>query len=50
MTKRNYIITNDKSLKGKHTNPQLDKIKNITNPKKDIIEKEKAEWEEKHKK
>ena len=48
MTKRNYNITLDKSLKGKH---KINiKSKNIVNPRKDIIAKEKAEWEEKHKK
>ena len=48
MTKRDYVITTDKSLKGKHKINV--KSKNIANPKKEIIEKEKAEWEAKHKK
>ena len=48
MTKRNYIITNDKSLKNKH---KLNiSNKRVTSPQEDVIAKEKAEWEQKNKK
>ena len=40
MKKKKFILNNIKSLNGK----------TIHNPQKEIIKKEKAEWEEKHKK
>ena len=48
MTKRNYVIHNDKSLKNKHK-VNVEK-KNMKNPQEEVIAKEKAIWEEKNKK
>jgi len=48
MTKKNYVITTDKKLKGKHK-INMDN-KTILNPQEEIIAKEIADWEKKHKK